>query len=117
MSQSRLLTAVANYFSAIKARVKPVISEKITLPSGATKTYNLATLGVDLAKFDPLSARIVATVLDTDTTSPTNGYFINSEMLITVGLKDDGSVIVQNYHSAPLTVFVRCDAPTKLKAA
>lgn len=117
-ASNRFFAAISAWVNAITSSVKtgakPIVNEQITLTAGQTKTYNLATLiGATAGDYALASADIQAKVLDSDSGSPTYNYFVNAETIIRVGVKTTGEVIVQNFHTATVTVRVRISYPAR----
>lgn len=84
-----------------------VVKVKTTIVAGGNQDYTLAALaGVNAGLYDPIATRIEVLVLDTDGTSPTNGYYINSEGVATVGIKEDGNFRVHNYFNTTRSFYI-----------
>ncbi len=75
-----------------------LVNETTTIASGASKDYNLATIaGSSLSDYDLTGVRVVALIKDTNASSPTHNYFINSEAFLTVGVSaNNQSVRIHN---------------------
>lgn len=109
--KTTMLDNILNYFTKVKANIRPVVYEKATIGAGLTKTYNLASHVPDLNLYDPLSSRITVLVLDSDPGSATLNNYINSEASITVGITQAGVVTVVNTDINSHAVLIRIDHP------
>lgn len=84
-----------------------VVKAKVNIVAGGNLDYTVATLaGADAALYDPIATKVEVLVLDVDGTSPTNGYYINSEAVATVGIKEDGSIRIHNYFNTTRSFYV-----------
>jgi len=75
-------------------------------------TLDAKTLFSDHAAFDLRSIQVRALMLDTTTGSPTNGYLINSESSLTVGVREDGSIRVHNHRDETSIVYITISRPS-----
>lgn len=75
-----------------------LVNEVITIQPGQTKSYNLTTImGSNASNYDIDGLSVVALVKDTDASSPTHNYFINSEAVLVVGVSANQlTVVVHN---------------------
>lgn len=98
----------------IAAEFKRVVKEEVTLATGATKAYNLASiLATNAALYDIAYSDVFVKVKDPDSTSPTYGYFISAEAIALIGLKDTGEVLIKNLYESTLTFQVNIAVPRK----
>lgn len=120
MKLSEMMGYISGYLTkieqAVGGTVPPIVFEEITLATNASKQYTLTTLYPKHALYDLRSCRITALVKDVDGGSTTNGMFVNSEAVVNTAIDDTGKVIIENFSIASITVLVRVDPPTKLKA-
>jgi len=113
-------TAISSYTLAVKTYIQDrlgasLINETVTIPANASKDYSMvALLGTDHASYNKASASIEVKVLDGDVGSPTQGFYINAEGVITVGVNAAGVVRVHNYRNAPITCHVKVGVPRNL---
>lgn len=117
-SKTRFMTAIANWVGGItkaaKNASKPIVNVEVGFAAGQVRNYDIADLvGADAADYDLGSCDIQVLVLDTDSASGTNGYFINAEGIIRVGIKNTGEVSIQNFHTAAITARVRIGHPAR----
>lgn len=117
MSLANLVSSINTYTNTIKNYIdqrlgSSLVSEETTISAGGVLTYDLTTLlGSAHADYDKRSASVNVKVLDTDDTSPTHNFFINSEGVVTVGVDTNGQVRLHNYADQSITVHVRIDVP------
>lgn len=106
---TRLAQTVVN---TVKTERKNVVKETITLASGASKSYNLATLlGSAASAYDFARTEVRVRVKDTDATSATNGFFIGAEAVAVTGTKTTGEVKIVNLYEASAEFQVTIDVP------
>lgn len=91
-------------------RAPHVITQLINPDS--TFNFDSKTLLVNPAGYDLLSTRVEVMLLDTDSGSPTNGFYINPEASVTWGINTDGIVRVHNYRPDAVTVRIQVYRPT-----
>lgn len=85
-----------------------IVNEQVTMNTATGRTYKLNTLlGTAASQYDLTTVDIQAFVLDNESGSATNGYFIEGSPVIAAGFKTDGTCYLYNNHSASLTVRVR----------
>lgn len=77
-----------------------------------TFNFDSKTLLTNPAGYDLLSTRVEVMLLDTDSGSPTNGFYINPEASVTWGINTDGIVRVHNYRPDAVTVRIQVYRPT-----
>lgn len=87
-----------------------VISQ--TIVADGTYTFDSKTLLTNPDGYDLLSTRAEVLLLDTDTGSPTSGFYINPEASVTWGINSDGLVRVHNYRPDAVTVRIQVYRPT-----
>lgn len=91
-----------------------VYTATTNLAAGATVDVALITLieqmGHDVGDFDLAGTVVLARVLDNQAGSPTQGYYVNGEALLTVGVNATRA-IVHNHHTATVPVYVRVTVP------
>lgn len=82
----------------IGATAHYLVNEVTTIQAEQGKTYNLsAIMGTNASKYDVNGLTVVALVKDTDASSPTHNYFINSESVLVVGVSANQlTVVVHN---------------------
>lgn len=108
---TRLAQTVVN---TVKTERKNVVKETITLASGASKSYNLATLLGDAASaYDFARTDVQVRVKDTEVASATNGFFIGAEAVMVSGTKTTGEVKIVNLYEASAEFQVAIDVPRK----
>ena len=108
---TRLAQTVAN---TVKTERKNVVTETITLASGASKSYNLATLlGSASNAYDFARINVQVRVKDTEAASATNGFFIGAEAVVVSGTKTTGEVKIVNLYEASAELQVTIDVPRK----
>lgn len=108
---ARLAQTVVN---TVKTERKNVVKETITLASGASKSYNLATLLGDAASaYDFARTDVQVRVKDTEAASATNGFFIGAEAVMVSGTKTTGEVKIVNLYEASAEFQVAIDVPRK----
>ncbi len=96
----------------------PLVSEVTTLAADAALSYDLGTLlGEDVSGFDALGVSGLVRVKDTDTTSPTHGFYVNAEALVTIGVSTAGMVKIHNFSADPLELKVKIMKPERWPAA
>lgn len=109
----KLGSSIATRFAKVETAVtklehKIVVAETVTINTGTYKEYNVAALlGADVASYDLTKIDTVVRVQDTDAGSATQGFAINSEGVITCGVKPTGVVRIANIYSANLSVDIR----------
>lgn len=109
-----MLASMTKYFTKVKQGSVPLVFEAPTNIAGSTtKQYDLKTLMPDHAKYNLLSAKVSVLLLNTETASPTRGYYINSEATITIGVNATGIVLLENTSPNSANVIVRIDRPTQ----
>lgn len=109
---TKLINSFTNYLNKIRSVVTPVINSKITIPAGSIVRHDLATVMTDLAKYNPLSAIVTVSVLDTEVGSLTKDSYINSTAVITTGITTTGIVTIANNDTVPRDVFITITRPT-----
>lgn len=108
---TRLAQTVKN---TIKTERRNVVTETITLASGASKSYNLATLlGSAASAYDFSRTDVQVRVKDTEAASATNGFFIGAEAVVVSGTKTSGEVKIVNLYEASAEFQVTIDVPRK----
>lgn len=115
MSQSVLTTFLNNatsYFTKVKRRLVPVVYETRTLAANSTAVYDLAALIPNLAEYNALSTKVTVLVYYDDPDAAGYQYYINSDAVITYGIKPNGSVIVYNSDTVSHQVIIQIDHPT-----
>lgn len=91
-----------------------IVSAKQDIASGSSVSYNVAALlGEKAAKCDLTKINIRVDVLDNESGSVTNGYFVSAVAVAAVGWKESGSVIVNNQHQATQNFYIRITVPLK----
>lgn len=99
---------------ALKAEIRAVVQESLTLAVDQTKTYNVSTtLGADVAKYNLLSIDIEVLILDQVPNSVTNGYYVDGSAVIAHGFKADGTVMIKNLYSESVQCLVRIKVTKK----
>lgn len=120
MTVNQLKSKVLAYTAALKQYIDvrtnaALVSEEVTIPASVSKDYDLTVLlGVDHANYDKRSASVTVLIEETEAGSPMEGYFINSEGVVTTGIGMDGNVRVHNYQTAAVKCHVRIDVPREL---
>lgn len=85
-----------------------VVSEQVTLASGATKQYDMQTLlGAKYTTFDLMSAEITVFAKDTNPASPLYNGYANAQALVVYGVKDGRYAIVANQSGASIDLVVK----------
>lgn len=82
------------------------------IAANAAYNFDLKTVIADHAGFDLRSAKVTALLLDDTVGSPTNGYYINSESTLVVGVNAAGLVRVHNHRDSVSTVYITVQHPT-----
>ena len=120
MSIQQLKDRVLAYTAALKQYIDvrtnaALVSEEATIPAESSVDYDLTTLlGENHANYDKRSASVTVLVEETEVGSPLEGYFINSEGVLTVGIDINGNVRLHNYQTTSVTCHVRIDVPREL---
>lgn len=87
---------------------------KVTINIGATWDYDMKTdLGANTAIFDLTRTEVEVFVVDQDSGSSTNGFWVSAIGIASVGFKEDGTVRVVNLGSANLQFKIRVFAVLK----
>jgi hypothetical protein len=83
-------------------------SQKLTIAANTTFTLDLTTLVTTLTDFDILATTTDVKVLDTQSGSPTNGLYINSELFVSVGINEStNSLVIRNHTDSTVDCYVR----------
>lgn len=91
----------------IASGVLKVVNETIEMDAESSKVYDLASiLGSDLELYDMDTVAVSALVINYDPESPTGGYSINSEAVITVGFSEDRSEVIL-HNDTPIALDVK----------
>lgn len=86
---------------------RAIFTDMVDIAADANLDYTLAGLaGGDAALYDPIATQIEVLVLDEDALSATDGYYINSEGVATVGIKADGNFRIHNHFSTIRSFYV-----------
>lgn len=110
----QLRASILNFTNKITAKLdlqQPLVSEVKVIPANQSISYDMTTLVTNPAAFDVMSTLIRVMVEDVDSTSPTFGFYVNSEGTVSVGLKPTGVVILHNHSAVDITARVRIDHP------
>lgn len=101
------ITAITT--EALGGTTHHLVNETHTFAAESTKTYNLTTImGADASQYDLNGLVVQVLVLDNAVGSPTNGYYINSEAVIVVGISSNNlSVLLQNPRSVSVSAKIR----------
>ena len=103
--------------TTLKDENKILVQATVTLTAGNSQTWNLSTiLAANATKYDFSSTDIEVYVVDTDSQSPTNGYYVRADAVAGIGFKTTGMVIVSNQYSISLTFLVRIRVTKKVDA-
>ncbi|MAP22274.1 MAG: hypothetical protein CL582_15195 [Alteromonadaceae bacterium] len=93
-----------------------VVDTDVNIGANTNIQYNLGDYVSDVSKFDIRGARIEVTALDTETGSPTNGDYVNSEAMITKAISGGNAVKLHNYSNATAQCKVYIALPIKARA-
>lgn len=119
MNTQRLVEAIQAYTATVKNYLQTrlgvsLVNETLTLPAEDSQEYDLTTLlGEDHDTYDKLSAAVTVLVMDDTDGSPTQGFYINSEAVVTVARSPAGVVRLYNYQTTDVDCHVRIDVPIK----
>lgn len=106
------ITATKNYIDRYVGKL--VVAEYLTLDGETEQTYDLSSLVSDPDKYNLPASRIEVRVLDDETGSPTEGDYINSEAVITTGIRNETTAVLYNHQSGSLDCHVRIDVPVTM---
>lgn len=111
MTQLTTLTEVLPELFKRGAR-KVVEEDYITVPANGVVDYDLvALLGDEVGKYNTKQAAITVLVTDTESGSPTEGYYINAEAVVTFGIKEETKVRIANRFAGAVDLYVRIEVP------
>lgn len=115
-SNSGMLTALSRYFGKVETHILPAyFNDNVQLAANAQLNIDLKTLVSDHAEYHLHSANIVLRLLDNESGSATNGWFINAEAIATAAISTAGLVRIVNNSAEAITLCVRVDKPTVKK--
>lgn len=125
MSTHDLQTAIQNFTQAIKNRgsggagaesyFKELINESQRIDPGETYVYDIKTIfPTEWGMYNFNAVNVIARVLDEVSGSPTQGYFLNAEGLLSIASSVDGKIRIHN-HSSTLSALTRIYATVALK--
>lgn len=103
------MSGIDEFLQVVKTFLgKRVYSQKLTIAANTTFTLDLSTLVTALADFDVLATTTDVKVLDTQSGSPTNGLYTNSELFISVGINEtNNSLVIRNHSDSTADCYVR----------
>lgn len=125
MSTSALTLAIQNYTEAVKNRssaggagsesyFKELVNETQRISAGGTYTYDIKQIfPTEWGMYNFNSVNVVARILDEVSGSPTQGYFLNAEGLLSIGINAEGKIRIHN-HSKTLSAQTRIYATIAL---
>ena len=93
-----------------------VVDTDVNIGANTNIQYNLTDYVPDVSKFDIRGARIEVMALDTESGSPTQNAYVNSEAMITKAIVNGQSVKLHNYSNATAQCKVYIALPTKARA-
>ena len=92
---------------------KPAVVQTTTINANATFGFDVKTLLDTPAAWDLLSTQVEVMTLDSTAGSPTQGFYINGEASVTVGINQNGMVRVHNYRDTAVSVLIRIYRPCR----
>lgn len=106
--QDARLISEATLKTMLYAETLLVVNETLSLVPNTPQNYSIATLlGTEASKYLMSTVQVDVFVLDSETGSPTNGFYVDASALVSVGIKTNGSVVLVNYDTTALSVLVR----------
>lgn len=117
---TRLIDALDGYLSKVETQTSssgaPLVFEVGAIVAPSTSlVYDIKERMANHVRYDLRSAKIVVLVKDTVVGSLTNGFYINSETVIAVGVDNTGLVRIYNASTASVDLCIRVNAPSILK--
>lgn len=97
---------------AVGNGAKPAYQSTQVITPDSSFSYDVKTLLDTPAEWDLLSTKVEVLALDDTSGSPTEGYYINAEASVTLGINTGGLVRVHNYRDTPITVRIRIYKPS-----
>ncbi len=103
------MSGIDQFLQVVKTFLgKRVYSQKHSIAADSTFVLDLSTLVTTLTDFDILATTTDVKVLDTQSGSPTNGLYINSELFISVGINEStNSLVIRNHSDSVADCYVR----------
>lgn len=108
---TQAISTVAGLQGALDAVSNSSFGVEVNISANSSHNLNIATLFPGRPGFDPRSALVEVLLKDTVSGSPTNGYFINGESSLTVGISPAGLVRVHNHRDDVSIVYITIHRP------